>query len=579
MKFSQHFVVLVLGAGIIVSAEQSTTVRTPDGALERRVDALFTSAIRADGPGCAVGVYQNGRTVLARGYGLASLEDGRPITARTAFNLGSLSKPFTALAVLMLEQRGRLSLDDDVRRWVPELPSYGAPIRVRDLLQHTSGLRDFQALETLSAKPVDTMAEFLGLLAAQRALNFAPGVRHEYSHSDYVLLGLVVERVAGVPFGEYMERELLAPLGMKGSFIHDGRVRATKDRAFGHVRSQTGIRMQFPNSQIVGGGGLYASLEDLANWEHNFDKPTVGGLAVARMLERPKLANGETIPYAYGLRLGSYRGLRTVSRGGFDNGSRTEMTRYPDHSFAVATLCNTDRLEPWRLGQAAADLYLGAFMTPARPQPVAPAAVVESVEALARFSGVYRSADEPWILMPIEVRSGALGEVLFDPVDDEWFEIITPSGGGRFFQIGTTGNIGLYNFGTVASGGPMRLDITWSGAMGDFSQSLERVDSAIWRPSAAALAEYAGTWFSQELDASWQLEQRGERLLLRRRGQIDLTLRPVERDYFVRAFGAGLVGELRGQRDDAGMLTHFTVSTPPGEESARDVRFIRVPPR
>ena len=132
------------------AAQPSTTARTPDIALERRVDALFNSAIRPDGPGCAVGVYQNGRTVLSRGYGRASLEDGRPITSRTAFNLGSFSKPFTALAVLMLEQRGKLSLDDDIRRWVPELPVYGTPIRVHDLLQHTSGLRDFQALETLS---------------------------------------------------------------------------------------------------------------------------------------------------------------------------------------------------------------------------------------------------------------------------------------------------------------------------------------------------------------------------------------------------------------------------------------------
>ena len=170
--------------------------------------------------------------------------------------------------------------------------------------------------------------------------------------------------------------------------------------------------------------------------------------------------------------------------------------------------------------------------------------------------------------------------MLFDPVGDEFFEILRPSGGGRCFEIGTTGNIGFYTFRSAASGALLRLDLTWSGAMGDFSESLERItDAAIWRLSAAAVADYTGTWFSQELDASWQLVQRGEKILLRRRGQIDLTLWPVERDYFVRAFGSGLVAELRFQRDGAGMLRHFTVSTPPGEESARDVRFIRVPPR
>ncbi len=158
---------------------------------------------------------------------LASIEGGRLITPRTTFTLGSASKPFTALAVLMLEQQGRLSLDDDVRRWVPELPNYGSPIRIRDLVQHTSGLRDYSALSMLSGRSVTSMAEFLGLIAAQRAVNFAPGTRHEYSHSDYLLLGLIVERVVGIPFGEHLEREVLQPMGMKESFVSDERPRST----------------------------------------------------------------------------------------------------------------------------------------------------------------------------------------------------------------------------------------------------------------------------------------------------------------------------------------------------------------
>ncbi len=175
-----------------------------DVALAGQVDGLFLAQIRPDTPGCAVGVYRRGEIVLARAYGLASLEDGRPITPRSAFNLGSASKPFTTLAVFLLEQRGRFSVDDDVRKWVPELPDYGRPIRVRDLLQHTTGLRDFETLQVLSGRPVANSAEFHGLMAALRALNFEPSTTHEYSHSDYGILGLIVERVAGVPFGEHM---------------------------------------------------------------------------------------------------------------------------------------------------------------------------------------------------------------------------------------------------------------------------------------------------------------------------------------------------------------------------------------
>ena len=144
--------------------------------------------------------------VLAKGYGLASLEDGRPITPRTTFDLGSAAKPFTALATLMLVEQGKLALDDDVRRYLPELPDYGTPIRIRDLLQHTSGLRDFGTLGLLIGRDITTMREFLSRMASQR-VNFTPGTRHEYSHSDFHFLALIIERVTGEPFGAYLERE------------------------------------------------------------------------------------------------------------------------------------------------------------------------------------------------------------------------------------------------------------------------------------------------------------------------------------------------------------------------------------
>jgi CubicO group peptidase (beta-lactamase class C family) len=276
--------------------------------LAAQVDALFLREVRPDTTGCAVGVYRGGEIVLARGYGVASIEDGRPITSRTTFNLGSASKPFTALAALMLEGRSQLSMDDDVRRWVPELPNYGRPIRVRDLLQHTSGVRDFQTLQLLSRRAVTTQPQFLELIASQRALNFEPGTRHEYSHSDFGVLGLVVERIVGRPFGEHLQDAVFDPLEMKGSFVDDLGNGPVRDRAFGHLVSPQGPSVQFPDSQTFGGDNVYSSVEDLAHWDRNFDNPKVGGAAaIARMLSRPTLPDGETIPYAYGLRLGTYR--------------------------------------------------------------------------------------------------------------------------------------------------------------------------------------------------------------------------------------------------------------------------------
>ena len=545
--------------------------------VEQRVDSLFNRLISADSPGCALGVYKNGAVVLARGYGIASMEDGRPITPRTTFDLGSASKSFTALAVLMLEQQGKLSLDDDVRRWVPEMRDYGTPIRLRDLVQHTSGLRDYGTLGVLSGHEVTTMAEFLGLISAQRALNFVPGTRHEYSHSDYLLLGLIVERVVGVPFGEHLEREVLGPMGMTGSFVSDVRPHAMTERALGHSPAGKSARVHFPSSRTIGGDNLYASVEDLARWDGNFASPTVGGPAViARMLGRPQLANGDTIPYAYGLRLDTYRGLRTIERGGHSDATRTIILRFRDHGFTVATLCNADLLDPVKLAKGVAELYLADRMRPAPPRQEAPVAVSIPAAEVARYAGIYRPVNQPWNLMPIVVRNGALGEVVFHDATDDTVFTITPAGDGRFFEIGSTGNVGLFNFRSPRSGAPLRLDISWND---ELVETLERVaESVLWRPSTAALREYAGVWFSEDLDVGWQLELREQHLVLRRRSQTDLTLRPVERDQFVRGFGpfGEAMAHLQFQRDRSGKLTHFIVSTAPGEDSVRRLRFIRL---
>ena len=579
---------MLMAAGIVLAGVSTAAGQTAIGAsssasnsLARRVDSLFLREIRRDGPGCAVGVYKDGKPVLSRGYGLASVEDRRPITARTTFNLGSASKPFTALAALMLEQRGKLSLDDDVRRYVPELPDYGTPIRVRDLIQHTSGLRDYGALETLGGKSVATMAEFIGLLASQRALNFTPGTQHEYSHSDYLVLGLVVERASGSVFGDHLAREVLRPMGMSGSAVHDAPASMIEARAFGHTVSSNGVRIRFPDDQTFGGTNLYTSVEDLAHWDRNLEEGRVGGRQlIARMLDRPSLPSGTRIPYAFGLRLGSYRGLRSVSRGGHPGGTRSEIIRFPTERFGVAVLCNADHLEASQFAHRVADIYLDGKMQPARSRPNPPSIVLVDSTDLKRYAGVYRPVEQPWNLLPIELRNGDLVEVLFDDVRGDTLFTMTPAGKDRFFEIGTTGNVGIFTFRSSADGAPTRLEVSWNDGP---AEVLDRVpDSLVWRPSAAALAEYGGVWFSPELDVSWRFETRRDRLVLRRTGQHDLELRPVQRDQFVRGFGSWLstlAAHLQFHRDSGGKITHLTVSTPPGEDSARGVRFVRVPPQ
>jgi hypothetical protein len=253
--------------------------------------------------------------------------------------------------------------------------------------------------------------------------------------------------------------------------------------------------------------------------------------------------------------------------------------RFPDKRFSVARFCNADHLSAPAFAEAVAALYLGDQMRPTPPRPVVPGAVAMTSQQLAQYAGFYRSPDLPWNLLRIDVCNGALNEVLFHPVRNDTLLAMTPAGGGRFYEVGLTGNVGLFDFRPAAPGMPLRLDISWNGAP---AESLERIaDSAVWRPSAAALAEYEGMWFSQELDVMWRLELHGEELVLRRHGQPDVSMWPVERDQFLRGFGAWsspLTVHLQFQRGNAGQLTHLIISTPPGEESVRGVRFVRVVP-
>lgn len=561
------------------AAGQVPALAQDAGALSSSVDSLFLREIRPDAPGCAVGAYRNGTIVLARGYGTLSVEDGRPITRQSAFNLGSASKPYTALATLLLERHGHLSLDDDVRRWVPELPDYGRPIRVRDLLQHTSGLRDFETLQRLSGRPVATQREFLDLVTAQRALNFAPGTRHEYSHTDFGVLGTIVERSAGVPFGEYLHDTVFLPMGMNNSFVDDVRHSARRERAIGHRVSPRGSSPQFPGVRTFGGDNVYASVEDLAAWDRALASPDGAWSGVVRrMLSRPTLPGGDTIPYAYGLRIGEYRGLRTVSRRGHPPGTRAEFLRFPEQAFAVATLCNSDGLDASRLARSVAEIYLGSVMAAAGSRPPPPTAVALPALELARYAGVYRSTDDPWTVWLIELRADTLGEVVFDDSRDEVFYPMTPAGQGRFVEIGSTGNVGIFSFRQSSPEAPMRLEMSWNDGP---AERLERVaDSSVWRPSAADIAEYVGRWFSSDIDAAWQFVSRGASLLLARRGQPEMTLRPIARDQFLRTLGpeGEISVRLQFLRNSAGRLTGLVVSTAPGEDAVGDLLFHRLAP-
>ena len=379
----------------------------PDS-LAPRIDAVFAQYARTDAPGCALGVYRNGAVAYAKGYGSANIEYGVPITPSTPFISGSLSKQFTAAAIALLIEQGRLSPEDDVRKYVPELPDYGTPITIAHLVHHTSGLRDFWSLvQTAGMRPDDgyTVDDVLAIATRQKRLNFTPGSDYNYSNTGYVVMGVVVQRVSGKSLRQFADEQIFGPLGMKNTHFHDDHTMPVAGRAAAYSPIPTGgWRINIWNNDIVGQGGVMTTIEDLARWDENFSTGRVGGPRfLARQLQRGKLTNDSTLSYAYGLTVGEYRGLPIVEHGGSTGGYRTVLTRFPSARTSVAAMCNVANANPTALARRVADVVLAASFTKPVPapsagggapgSPSAAAAVALSVGELAPLAGRYYSSE------------------------------------------------------------------------------------------------------------------------------------------------------------------------------------------
>jgi CubicO group peptidase (beta-lactamase class C family) len=337
----------------------------PDGTAS--VDSVFAIYDNTRSPGCALGVIRDGEFLLRRGYGMADLEHGTPISSATVFRIGSTSKQFTAAAMVLLEQEGKLSLDDDIRLHMPEIPEYGEPVTIRQLyltLMYLSGLRDDDFF---------TDDEVVAMLARQRELNFPPGDQYLYSNSGYFLLSQIVKRVADVSLREYAEQRIFGPLGMQNTHFHDDHTEIVPDRAMGYAPAEgDGFRISMTTLGMIGDGGVFTSVDDLLKWDNFFYDSTAAVPPVPRysdfwqsMLTRGVLSDGDTLDYALGLSHGKYRGLRTIRHSGGFVGFRAQMVRFPDERFSVICLCNLSRSNPTRLVRAVADVYLADLMDPA----------------------------------------------------------------------------------------------------------------------------------------------------------------------------------------------------------------------
>ncbi|MBL8191294.1 MAG: beta-lactamase family protein [Acidobacteria bacterium] len=398
--FKVLFCLVLLLASSVAGLSQSA-----DG-VTAKVDAIFANFDKTDSPGCALGVIKDGKLIYTRGYGKANLEHGIANGSTLVYDIGSTSKQFAAASILLLAQQGKLSLEDDVRKFIPELPSYQKPILIRHLLHHTSGLRDYLTLFNLAGVNFDdttTEADALKIIIRQKALNFTPGDEWIYSNSGYFLLSIIIKRASGKSYPEFAQEHIFDPLGMKHTLVLDNHKRIVPMRATGYSPNpKAGFQTEMSNFEQTGDGAVLTSVEDLLKWDQNFYEPKVGGKAFLDQMHAVGAFNdGKKHDYASGLFIEEYKGLRKVSHGGSWAGYRSELLRFPDQKFSVACLCNLGTVNPSALAQRVADMYLADQFTTNESKPSTmrgtppklPDPITLTAEQLAEYEGSYYSEE------------------------------------------------------------------------------------------------------------------------------------------------------------------------------------------
>lgn len=417
MRFLAWLALIAVSAPVVptaASAQDATGMEPSDTPAAARVDSLFAEWEGLDRPGAAVAVLKDGRIVLERGYGSAQLEHAVPITPRTVFHVASVTKQFIAFGVVLLAERDRLSLDDDVRAHLPEIPDLGAPVTLRHLIHHTSGVRDQWELLAMAGWRLDdviTTEHVLGLMARQRELNFAPGSEYLYSNMGYTLLAEVISRAGGKPFPEWMEENVFSPLGMASTHLHVDHEHLVPGRAYSYSPAGGGSNEEWENAvlsyAVAGATSLFTTAGDLARWLRNFETADVGGPTVTRQMhQRGVLTQGDTISYAFAIARGEHQGRETWGHGGADAGFRSHVIRFPDERLGVVVLSNAGSFDAGGMARRVADVYLSvedlaegdgeggdAEEEAAEAATVEEAPVRRSPEELGPYAGVYYSPE------------------------------------------------------------------------------------------------------------------------------------------------------------------------------------------
>ena len=522
--------------------------------LTDKVDELFAEWNKPDSPGCALGIIKNGKLIYKRGYGMANLEHNIPISSTTVFRIASTSKQFTAMSIVLLAKQGKISLDDNIRKYLSEMPEYESPITIRHLIHHTSGIRDYLELMELagmSDHDYYTDDESVEMLARQKKLNHKPGDEFLYTNSGYFLLSVVLKRASGKSLHEFTEENIFKPLGMSNTHFHDDHTMIVKNRAAGYSsKKDGGYRINMTTLDMVGDGGVFTTVEDLFLWDQNFYQNKLGGKdLINQLLALGTLNNGEKLSYAFGLGVGDYRGLKMVSHGGSFAGFRAQMIRFPEQRFSVICLANLSTINPTRLCKQVADLHLANQFKEKKAEFIQLAE-----QELKEKTGTFRNP-KIGAICELSLEDGKLIANLFDLS----FQIVALSK-TQFRSVDAPFDTDI-RFEKQHQNKPLRIHVTMEGEKPVTFEAIQLVS-----PTPAQLAEYVGDYYSDELQFTYKLVLEEGKLFFRHRNAPKKPLSPTLTDMFKVSYAT-----IHFTRDHQNKISGFTLST----ERVRDIRFVR----
>lgn len=508
---------------------------------EEQIAEIFAAYDSPDSPGASIAVVKDGDIIYKNGFGMANLEYDIPNTPSTVFHVASVSKQFTVMAILLLEKDGKISLDDDIRKYIPEVPDFGETITLRHLASHTSGLRDQWNLLAMAGWRLDdviTKEHVLKLVSKQKELNFKVGSKFTYCNTGFTLLAEVVARVSEQSFAEFTKAHIFKPLKMNHTLFYDDHEKIVKNRAYSYSTYGNGYKKNILSYANVGATSLFTTAEDLSLWAMNFSNPKVGDTSIIKKMNtKATLNNGKEFGGALGQFVGKYKGLNEIQHGGADAGYRTFLTRFPDENLSVVVLGNSAQFRSGNMAHKVADVYLkDKIKKEPKKEKVevkeASADVVVTAETLKTYIGDFEL--QPGFIISITEENGAL----FGMATGQPKVALIPISITEFNVTGVEAKIEFI----PNEGENIKLLKLHQGG-----RIMDAPRTKAFDKDAVNLAEFTGSYYSDELQTTYNLIIEEDHLVATHQRHSNLKVVPIKKDLF--SGEAWFIGQIKFERD------------------------------